>query len=162
MGKRHPVIPFHNPDGSQNGYFIDTLHVDSILIVQSVKNKHFYAVIKPSKIKLKGKIWEKPETYLFDYSDPLSGWVFYGMSILEELPNDMGDEQDYLHPIDSPLNTEQYKVVMNVIKPKYYWLVMIRGDAYNFLTVYTVLDGSCKPIKFKDPKAYYKLLVPVW
>ena len=35
---------------------------------------------------------------------------------------------------------------------------MIRGDAYNYLTVIDILDSGCEPIKFKDMKAYYKLL----
>ena len=39
---------------------------------------------------------------------------------------------------------------------------MIRGDAYNYLTVRSVWDSGCKIIKFKNEKAYYKLLIPVW
>ena len=55
-----------------------------------------------------------------------------------------------------------YQVVSNKRTPQYYWLVMIRGDAYNFLTVRSVFDNGRKVIKFRDEKAYYKLLIPVW
>jgi hypothetical protein len=55
-----------------------------------------------------------------------------------------------------------YQIVNNYQTPKYYWLVMIRGDAYNFLTVRSVFDSGRKLIKFKNEKAYYKLLIPIW
>ena len=65
LGQDNQGSLFFNADGSQNAYFIDTLHIDSLVIVRSKKNGHFFAIKNFSKINsLKGNIWNFPETYL--------------------------------------------------------------------------------------------------
>ena len=48
-------------------------------------------------------------------------------------------------------------------EPDYYYLFLVRGDFYNYITVSCVFDGPYHYyIPFPDPKAYYKVVVPVW
>lgn len=48
-------------------------------------------------------------------------------------------------------------------EPDYYYLFLVRGDFYNYITVTCVFDGPYQSyIPFPDPKAYYKVVVPVW
>ena len=163
MGQDNHGEQFFNADGSQNAYFIDTLHIDSLIVVRSKKNGHFFALRNLSEKKLKGNILNSSDTYLY-YAESFYGWW------LTNMPDDFipdaiwgtnlngGVAIQYIH---SSLSG-QYQIVSNLQKPKYYWLVMIRGDAYNYLTVRCVLDGDRKLLKFKDEKAYYKVLMPVW
>ena len=163
MGQDNNGEMFLNADGSQNAYFIDTLHIDSLVIVRSKKNGHFFAIRNPSKKDLKGNIWNTPETYLYDY-DPFDSWYLTNMPY-DAVPNAIGvsnRKRGVLYEKYSRLNTKSYQIMGHSIVPKYYWLVLIRGDAYNFLTVRSVIDGGCEAIKFKNEKAYYKLLIPIW
>lgn len=154
---------FYNDDGSQNAYFIDTLHIDSLTIVQSKKNGHFFAIRNPSEIRLEGNIWNMPETYLYDY-DPFNSWYLTNMPY-DAVPYAIGAsnlKRGVLYEKALQTHTKSYLIMCQSIIPSYYWLVLIRGDAYNALTVRNVLDSGCKEIKFKDEKAYYKMLIPVW
>lgn len=45
-------------------------------------------------------------------------------------------------------------------RPKFFLLFLIRGDVYNSTTM--PIDGAFHSVYFKDKKAYYKVLVPVW
>ena len=164
MGQDNKGETFFNADGSQNAYFIDTVHIDSLVIVRSIKNGHLFAIRNPSEKSLKGKIWNLPETYLYDSADIFYSWFF------KDLPdNAIPNELDGLSLLNGgklikfipSSNAKRYEIVVNYTPPKYYWLVMIRGNAYNY-TVRSVLDSGYKRIKFKDEKAYYKLLIPVW
>ena len=58
---------FLNADGSQNVYFIDTLHIENLVIVRSKKNGHYFSI--KENAKLKGNIWNDPETYLYEEND---------------------------------------------------------------------------------------------
>lgn len=154
---------FFNADGSQNTYFIDTIRIDSLVIVRSKKNGQYFAIKKPMKIKLKGKIWNSPDTYLYN-SNIFLVWCLTNMptSVIPDAVYGTTFNNGIRYKLDSLPKTKSYMVVKNNQQPKYYWLVMIRGDAYNYLTVLSILDGGCKVIKFKDEKAYYKLLIPIW
>jgi len=47
--------------------------------------------------------------------------------------------------------------------PDYYLLVLVRGDFYNYLAVTNYSCGGPTAIlHFSDPKAYYKVVVPIW
>lgn len=163
MGQDNQGTMFFNADGSQNAYFIDTLHIDSLVIVRSKKNGHFFATRSSSRISLKGNIWNLPETYLYDDVGHFAGWWFKNMPD-SVLPDDIYESKINNVVIEySPSSDfKSYQIVCNSGTPKYYWLVMIRGDAYNYLTVRSIIDGGRKFVKFKDDKAYYKLLVPIW
>ena len=81
---------------------------------------------------------------------------------LNTIPNDIENSRCMsLSESESILNSNSYQIYTFTPSPKYYWLIMIRGDAYNYLTVIDILDSGCEPIKFKDMKAYYKLLIPI-
>jgi len=163
MGQDNQGTMFFNADGSQNAYFIDTLQIDSLVIVRSKKNGHFFATRNFSKNSLKGNIWNSPKTYLYDDVGHFAGWWFTNMPD-SVLPNDVYDSKlnNVVIKYSPSSNFKPYQIVCNSGTPKYYWLVMIRGDAYNYLTVRSVLDRGRKLVKFKDDKAYYKLLIPVW
>ena len=154
---------FFNGDGSQNAYFIDTLHIDSLVIVRSKKNGHFFAIRNLAKEELKGKIWNSPETFLYDDVGHFDGWYFKDLPE-KALPNEIYDSalNDVVIKYHPSSNTTPYEIVSNSGTPKYYWLVLIRGDAFNYLTVRCVFDNGRKLIKFKNEKAYYKLLIPIW
>lgn len=164
MGQNNKGETFFNADGSQNAYFIDTVHIDSLVIVRSKKNGHFFAIRNPSEKNLKGKIWNSPEVYLYNVDRYFDGWYF------KDLPEDaipdaiIGTSLNHGEIFKYKPSSDKipYQIVSNSRTPKYYWLVMIRGDAYNYLTVRSVWDSGCKIIKFKNEKAYYKLLIPVW
>lgn len=165
LGQDNQGTMFLNVDGSQNAYFINTLHIDrdSLVIVRSKKNGHFFAIRNFSENSLKGNIWNYPETYLYDDVGHFAGWWFSNMPD-SVLPNDVYDSKlnDVNIEFSPSSKSKQYQIVCNNGTPKYYRLVMIRGDAYNHLTVRCVLDGGRKIVKFKDEKAYYKLLMPIW
>ena len=162
MGQDNHGEKFYNADGTQNAYFIDTVRIDSLTIVRSKKNGQFFAIRNPSPKKLKGNIWDSPETYLYDINI-FDSWTLADMPI-DTIPNDIwGAKYNYVDIKDFPSFTStKYMIVCYRGTPKYYWLVLIRGDAYNYLTARCVLDGDCKVIKFKNEKAYYKLLIPIW
>lgn len=163
MGQDNNGEMFLNADGSQNAYFIDTLHIDSLVIVRSKKNGHFFAIRNPSKKDLKGNIWNSPETYLYDNAGYFDGWYFKDLP-KKALPNEIYDSElnDVVIKYHPSSNTTPYEIVSNSGTPKYYWLVLIRGDAFNYLTVRCVFDSGRKAIKFKNEKAYYKMLIPIW
>ncbi len=163
MGQDNNGEMFFNADGSQNAYFIDTLHIDSLVIVRSKKNGHFFAIRNPNKKSLKGKIWNLSNVYLYN-TECFGSWCLRDMPVTA-IPDEIygtslngGVLFDYYPSSEST----SYQIVNNYQTPKYYWLVMIRGDAYNFLTVRSVFDSGCKVISFKNEKAYYKLLIPIW
>jgi len=163
FGQDNYGTKFYNVDGSQNAYFIDTLHIDSLVIVRSKKNGHFFAIRNPNKKSLKGKIWNLSNVYLYN-TECFGSWCLRDMPVTA-IPNEIygtslngGVLFDYYPYSEST----SYQIVNNYQTPKYYWLVMIRGDAYNFLTVRSVFDSGCKVISFKNEKAYYKLLIPIW
>lgn len=163
LGQDNQGTMFLNVDGSQNAYFIDTLHIDSLVIVRSKKNGHFFAIRNPSKKIFRRNIWNYPETYLYDNLGHYDGWWFTNMPTGGP-PNDVLDSKinDVTIEYCPSSKSKRYQIVCNSGTPKYYRLVMIRGDAYNHLTVRCVLDGGRKIVKFKDEKAYYKLLMPIW
>jgi len=165
LGQDNQGTKFLNADGSQNAYFIDTLHIDrdSLVIVRSKKNRHFFAIRNFSENSLKGDIWNNPETYLYDDLGHYGGWWFTNMP--DSLPpNEVFDSKinDVTVEFYPSSDSQRYEIVCNIGTPKYYRLVMVRGDAYNHLTVRSIIDGGRKIVKFKDEKAYYKLLMPIW
>ena len=155
---------FYNADGTQNAYFIEKLHIDSIVVVMSEKNGHLFAIRNTSPKSLKGKVWNSSNVYLYNNTDYFWGWILKDMPITA-IPNEIlgtclnGGVTIEFSP---PSKSMSYQIVSNLQTPRYYWLIHIRGDAYNFLTVRNVWDSGRKEIKFKDEKAYYKLLIPVW
>ena len=163
MGQDNHGTKFYNADGSQNAYFIDTVRIDSLTIVRSKKNGQFFAIRNLSPKNLKGNIWDSPETFLYGNAGEFVCWYFQDMPE-SALPDDIYDSglNDVRFEYYPSSTSMDYKIVCNSGTPKYYWLVLIRGDAYNFLTARCVMDGSCKVIKFKNEKAYYKLLIPIW
>ena len=121
MGQDNNGEMFLNADGSQNAYFIDTLHIDSLVIVRSKKNGHFFAIRNPSKKDLKGNIWNSPETYLYDY-DPFDSWYLTNMPY-DAVPNAIGvsnRKRGVLYEKYSRLNTKSYQIMGHSIVPKYY------------------------------------------
>ena len=162
MGQDNNGKSFFNTDGSHNAYFVDTLHIDSLVIIRSEENGHYFAIKPPINIKLKGNIWNKSEVYLYDFH-PFDKWYFSSIPLgLNTIPNDIySSVYRALSPSESILNSNSYQIYTFTPSPKYYWLIMIRGDAYNYLTAIDILDSGCEPIKFKDMKAYYKLLIPI-
>ena len=153
---------FYNDDGSQNAYFIDTIHIDSLTIVISTKNGHIFAIRNPSPKSLKGHIWDLPNTYIYEEENYFGGWYFKDMPD-KVIPNDLyrGNNVEP-YEFNKSSNAISYQIISNIRPAKYYWLVLIRGDAYNYITVRSVFDNNRKVIKFKDEKAYYKMLIPVW
>ena len=163
MGQDNHGEKFYNADGTQNAYFIDTVRIDSLTIVKSKMNGQFFAIRNLSPKKLKGNIWDSPETFLYGDAGKFDCWYF------EDMPESAIPKDIYNSGLDDvwfeyypSLTSMEYKIVSKSDTPKYYWLVLIRGDAYNFLTARCFMDGSYKVIKFKNEKAYYKLLIPIW
>ena len=163
MGQDNHGTKFYNADGSQNAYFIDTVRIDSLTIVKSKKNGQFFAIRNPSPKNLKGNIWDSPETFLYGDAGNFDCWYLEDMPE-SALPKDL--DHSWLNDVKieyyPSLTSMDYKIVSNSGTPKYYWLVLIRGDAYNYLTSRCVMDGDFEVIKFKNEKAYYKLLIPIW
>src|SRR5574344_2494610 len=164
MGQDNNGERFFNTDGSHNAYFVDTLHIDSLLIIRSKENGQFFAIKPPLNIKLKGNIWNKSEVYnIYDYN-PFDGWYFSSTPVaLNTIPNDIENSRCMsLSESESILNSNSYQIYTINTPPKYYRLIMILGDAYNYLTALSIFDTNHKPIRFKDMKAYYKLLIPIY
>ena len=47
-------------------------------------------------------------------------------------------------------------------KPAGYYLCIIKGYVYNYLTYVCSADVYETPLKFPDDNAFYKLVIPFW
>lgn len=152
-------IEYQNSDGSCNAYFIDTLYFDKPLFLRSKINNQFFLISTQNQYlskKIKNNVWEWPNGYILNiYMD------FWLKMPLDVIPRQIYDREkvEYTKEVAADDKSSKYDIVHFEHQPKYYVLSLIRGDAYNFLSVYNVWDGHLKPIKFKNENEYYKLLL---
>lgn len=155
-------IEYQNSDGSYNVYFIDTLYFDKPLFIKSKVNNQFFLISTQGQYlskELDSNVWEWANGYILNiYMD---FWLKMPLdAILGHIYN--RDNVEYPKKVAADDKLSKYDIVRFQHQPKYYVLSLIRGDAYNFLSVYNVWDGHLKPIKFKNENDYYKLLIPFW
>ena len=73
----------------------------------------------------------------------------------------MPDPGSLIYP-DIDYKTKHYRKMKFEKKPKGYYLCLVKGYIYNYLTYIKSSDVYNHPIKFPDDKAFYKLLIPFW
>ena len=47
-------------------------------------------------------------------------------------------------------------------KPTGYYLCLVKGSIFNYMTYIKSADVYNHPIKYPDDNAFYKLLIPFW
>lgn len=150
-------------------YLVDTICIEEPVIIEIprgiiyVMPYSFYLNNKWtfSKSKIKKMFYENEE-YMFIYD---MEWFLYSL-ISHKMRNQLFFD-------DRPRDITNWKrlyqdkngFIVDKMKqvPDYFLLFLIRGDIYNKVTYDMVWDsGLDEREDFKDPKAYYKMAVPVW
>lgn len=150
-------------------YLVDTICIeDPVIIVVPhntiyVMSYLFYLNNKWSfsKSKIKKMLHENEEhVFIYDME-----WYLYtlipqnqrNLLFYDKRPKDLTNWETIYQ------NKKGYKLEKPIQKPDYFLLFLVRGDIYNKVTYDLVMDnGLDEREEFKDPKAYYKIAVPVW
>ena len=157
--RRYEDVHFFNPDGTRNVYFCDTVSMTNYVIVQSGKTRHQFLIPDSTyQIKKQGlKYWNSKKAFFyiecFDYL--IFDWKQNGvLTYWRTFPFRPKDNKRITICDDSDKD-----VICSFCnkKPTVFLLFFIRGDAINFIT----WDGWIKkPLKFKDPYAFYPVYIP--
>ncbi len=153
-----------NKDGSFNAYFfVDTLYFDKEAVILSRNDGHLYLLSDScmlDNLKKTDKIMCMENTYLLHRSL----WDFIGYIITEldtsYLLKLSLDERTY-HLTVSKKSKSYFRMKYDT-KPKGYYLFLIKGKTYNYITYERSIDVFSGPVYFPDENAYYKLAIPFW
>ena len=154
-----------NKDGSYNAYlFIDTLHFENEGVILSRHDGHMYLVsdsCEISEIKNIKKIIGKDNVYIYE-PDFISFLTLcldnnYFMNVILKMP----DPGNLIYPT-TDYKTNNYSKMKFKKKPTGYYLCLVNGYIYNYLTYITSADVYNFPLKFPDDNAFYKLVIPYW
>ena len=165
------LMSYQNSDGTKNIYLADSMKfdMDNYKIIRSYKRGHAFLI--PNEVWWKGRFSEKhlledPSCYLLDneirysvnelYNYPWTDSTAKKIVGEEKIP-ELWRNQNY------PKRKSYYVCYYPSGPPMYYYLLLIRGDAINFMKMDDgVRSRRYVPLKFIDEKCYYKVLRPVW
>ena len=150
-------------------YLVDTICIENPVIIEIphgmiyVMPYSFYLNNKWtfSKSKIKKMFYENEE-YMFIYD---MSWHLYSLVsrkmrnliFFDDRPRDITNWTTLYHDKNGFVVDKMKQV------PDYFLLFLIRGDIFNKVDYEMVWDGRYDEREdFKDPKAYYKMAVPVW
>ena len=154
-----------NKDGSYNAYlFIDTLYFENESVVLSRHDGHYYLFSDSSEVsdaKNYNNIIRENNVYIYEplFINDLciSFYSEYFLNLLLRMP----DPGSLIYP-DIDYKTKHYFKMKFEKKPTGYYLCLVKGYVYNYLTYIKSLDVYNHPMKFPDDNAFYKLLIPFW
>ena len=152
-------------DGSYNSYlFIDTLYFKNESMIKSRHDGHNYLFSDSSEvsnIKNYNNIIRENNVYIYEplFIYDLCTYLYseYFLNLLLR----MHDPESLIYP-DIDYKTKHYFKMKFEKKPMGYYLCLVKGYIYNYLTYIKSSDVYNHPIKFPDDKAFYKLLIPFW
>lgn len=160
--KDNPMI---NKDGSYNSYlFIDTLHFENEGVILSRHDGHYYFFSDSSEIrnvKNYNNIIRENNVYIYepDFIDHF--FLFLNSEYFFNAILRMPDPGGKIYP-ETDYKTKHYYKMKFKEKPAGYYLCIIKGYVYNYLTYVSSADVYETPLKFPDGNAFYKLLIPFW
>lgn len=183
---------FFNTDGSHRFYVVDTINADCVDLILEDRNGNMYAVTDNSALlSLKNEdILSSKSIYLFLCSNSMFKYIpkaakFNAFSdhYYQEADN-FGvstdyittfynrpdfDEKSYINYFDKhshKYGTKHYLEYQIISKPLYYVLLLIEGDVYSSYSKicrnHFDTDSDFALIKFPDPTAYYRVIIPVF
>ncbi len=154
-----------NKDGSYNSYlFIDTLHFENEGVIRSRHDGHEYLFSDSCDIKeVKDyrNIIQENNVYIyqpnyFDFLIPEFNRDYFLNVILRKLSD------DYLIMLQNDYITDNFIRRKFVKKPTGYYLCVVKGYVYNYLTYKRSADIYSYPLIFPDDNAFYKIVIPYW
>lgn len=153
------------PYGVMGIYLVDTIKIEHPIILHTLKDNHEFLMTESFYKKNKKKFTSsKIASFLLDEADDFFIYDNYGDILF--MPSFMHhllyeeNRPDFNYYIEL-YSKNKYKLYEMIVEPDYYLVLLVRGDAYtNAIShVWDIYYGN---IKFKEPKAYYKWLIPVW
>lgn len=160
--KDNPMI---NQDGSNNFYlFIDTLHFENEGVILNRHDDHEYLFSDSSEIhnvKNFNKIIRENNVYIYEPDLLIYLTYYFNSQYFLNLILRMYNPESLGYPkID--YKTKHYYKMKFKEKPAGYYLCLVKGSIYNYLTYIRSADVYDKPLKFPDENAFYKLVFPYW
>ena len=153
-----------NKDSTYNILLVDSIHLnlDSCLVINLESNNQFFLFTNMSEEDIsknkKGfkSFFDFPNCYLLYFDTYWLGPVAKKSEPALNRPKGSLN-RDYPR---KKVKGKYFWICEYQERPKFFLLFLIRGDVYNNMTVH--MDGALDAVYFKDKKAYYKVLVPVW
>lgn len=160
--KDNPMI---NKDGSYNSYlFIDTLFFENESVLLSRHDGHYYLFSDSSEIRnVKNYNNIIRENNVYIYEPDFIGFIFLFLNseYLFNLTLRMPDPGGKIYP-EADYKTKHYFKMKFKEKPTGYYLCLVNGYIYNYLTYIKSADVYEFPLIFPDDNAFYKLVIPFW
>ncbi len=154
-----------NKDGSYNSYlFIDTLYFENESVIKSRHDGHDYLFSDSSEIlnvKNYNNIIKEDNVYIYEPLFIYDLCTLFNRDYFLYLLLRMPDPGSMIYP-DIDYKTKHYFKMKFEKPPTGYYLCLVKGYIYNYLTYIKSADVYNHPIKFPDNKAFYKLLIPFW
>ena len=154
-----------NKDGSYNSYLLlDTLFFENESMILSRHDGHNYLFSDSSEVsnvKNYNHLIREDNVYIYE---PLLIYDLCTLFNREHFLNlllRMPDPGNLIYP-EIDYKTKHYFKMKFKKKPTGYYLCLVKGYIYNYLTYTKSADVYNHPIKFPDDKAFYKLLIPFW
>ena len=100
---------------------------------------------------------------MYIYEPDFIGYIFlflnsdYFFNVILRMP----DPEGKIYP-ETDYKTKHYFKMKFKEKPTGYYLCLVNGYIYNYLTYITSADVYNFPLKFPDDNAFYKLVIPYW
>lgn len=154
-----------NTDGSRNIYLLDSiqLNADTCLIIHTVSDNMYYLLVEcPINLrKVKSRdLMMLDDTYILDvetWENILQNDDVFHLS--SKIPAQLNKHETPIPLIEIKGNDKRWYIARYTKKPTYFYLFLIRADLYNQLTSN---KRNKHRFKFREPKAYYRVLIPVW
>ena len=166
-----PQYPdFIMPNGNQTVYFIDSISITNYVVVRSGVNAQMFLITDSTYqlCKRPQKFWEQLNAII--YYDEISNIYRY----YEPYNNDLSKNKEakrkiwpYKFEIMPKVEPDSYDKKDCFCsfpngKPTLFGMFLITGNAYNRLSYYNRFDGHrFLPIDFKNPYAYYCVVIPI-
>lgn len=157
-----------NKDSTYNILLVDSIHLnlDSCLVINLESNNQFFLftnmsgedILKNKKGFKEKDLFDSSNCYLL-YFDTFMYWLGPVAKKSEPALNRPKGSLNRDYP-RKKVKGKHFWICEYQERPKFFLLFLIRGDVYNNRTV--PMDSPFDAVCFKDKKAYYKVLVPVW
>lgn len=163
-----------HPLGDDNFYWIDTIHIEDPVILETSHTSFGPCFILPKKYAEKlhydateEDVLRHPQAAVFNWELPPG---YYGSRRPVEwefiLDFPWRELQIFIktrYPRYEKREFSRYfqEVLLPAI-PDIYYVYLVRGDGFNFMTGSKIDGDNMKPIDFPDEYAFYRLCVPMW
>ena len=153
-----------NPDGTKNVYIVDSVLLDSNeqVLIYSPKTKKCFVVSKSLYEQVKTI---KDNVILKESGSFVFRWSFANGRNASFLGFEAKDENPSGHKFvknGSYCSKGDYDVYEFDAQPLFLRVYIVRGDVLNYMDNNTNEYKSPYRISFPEPRAFYKVVVPVW